>query len=113
MNEFEFIRQLRDQLESHTHSARVIRGAGDDAAVIREIADRDLLITTDLLVENVDFRRDAILPQLLGHKALAVSLSDIAAMGARPLWSLVSFGLPKGAWNSDYKDRFFEGYLAL
>src|SRR6185437_9130270 len=50
---------------------------------------------------------------LLGHRALAVSLSDIAAMGARPLWALISFGLPGSTWDSDFKEQFFAGYLAL
>src|SRR6266545_3906034 len=112
MNEFDFIRQLREQVRSRKTSARVISGIGDDAAVIRQTRDRDLVISTDLLVENIDFRSEATPPRLLGHKALAVSLSDIAAIGARPLWSLVSMGLPKNVWNSDYKDEFFSGYLA-
>lgn len=112
MNEFEFIRQLRQQVKSRQQPDRLL-GIGDDAAVIRQAPDRDLLITTDLLVENVDFRRDSTPPELLGHKALAVSLSDIAAMGGRPLWPLVSIGLPKDAWNSDYREKLFAGYLAL
>jgi len=113
MNEFDFIRQLREHVRSRKTSARVISGIGDDAAVIRQTHDRDLVISTDLLVENIDFHSEATPPRLLGHKALAVSLSDIAAMGARPLWSLVSMGLPKNVWNSDYKDEVFSGYLAL
>ncbi|HEY3103814.1 MAG TPA: thiamine-phosphate kinase, partial [Pyrinomonadaceae bacterium] len=113
MNEFDFIRQLRKQVRSRKPSTRVISGIGDDAAVIRQTHNRDLVISTDLLVENIDFHSEATPPRLLGHKALAVSLSDIAAMGARPLWSLVSMGLPKNVWNSDYKDQFFSGYLVL
>lgn len=113
MNEFDFIRLLREQIKSREHSERIVVGIGDDTAVITQVADRDLLSTTDLLVENVDFRRDSAPPQLLGHKALAVSLSDIAAMGARPRWSLVSIGLPKDAWNSDYQEKLMSGYLAL
>jgi len=113
MNEFDFIRQLRERLRSQKGSARLIQGAGDDTAVISQTADRDLLITTDLLVENIDFLREATPALLLGHKALAVSLSDIAAMGGRPLWSLVSIGLPESAWSSDYQTDFYTGYLAL
>jgi thiamine-monophosphate kinase len=66
-----------------------------------------------LLIEEIDFRRASTPPHLLGHKALAVSLSDIAAMGARPIYSLVSLGLPEEVWRTDFKDKFFEGYLAL
>jgi thiamine monophosphate kinase len=113
MNEFDFIRRLRDQTHSGKHSARVVTGIGDDASLIAETANRHLVVTTDLLIEDVDFYREAMPPRLLGHKALAVSLSDIAAMGARPLWSLVSIGLPADVWKSDFKDEFFAGYLAL
>ena len=113
MNEFDFIRQLRERTSAGRASTRLVAGIGDDAAVLRQSADRDLVISTDLLVEGIDFHRDAIPPRLLGHKALAVSLADIAAMGARPLWSLVSVGLPQSAWESNSKDEFFSGYLAL
>ena len=62
--------------------------------IFRGSAGKETVITADLLVEDVDFRRTTTTPYLLGHKALAVSLSDIAAMGARPLWSLISIGVP-------------------
>src|SRR2546422_11273040 len=113
MNEFEFIRNLREQTRSRHHSARVINEIGDDASVITQTAGRDLIVTTDLLVEGVDFYRYGTSPRMLGHKALAVSLSDIAAMGARPLWSLLSLGMPRDAWNSSFKDEFISGYFAL
>ena len=113
MNEFDFIRQLREQTSARKTSTRVISGIGDDAAVFRQSSDRDLVISTDLLVEGIDFHRDATPPRLLGHKALTVSLSDIAAMGARPLWALVSIGVPQYDWASDFKDKFFAGYFAL
>jgi thiamine-monophosphate kinase len=113
MNEFDFIQRLRDQTRSRKHSTRLVTGIGDDAGVISQLAGRATVVTTDLLVEGIDFYRDATPPHLLGHKALAVSLSDIAAMGARPLWSLVSIGLPDDVWNGTFKDEFFEGYLTL
>src|SRR5215831_14385026 len=113
MNEFDFINRLRRQTNSRSHSSRLIAGIGDDASIIRQTSGRDLVVTTDLLVEGIDFYRDATPPRLLGHKALAVSLSDIAGMGARPLWSLVSIGFPSGTWNQDFTDGFFAGYLAL
>ena len=112
MNEFDFIKQIREQASAHKSSTRIICGIGDDAAVFRQSSDRDLVISTDLLVEGIDFHAEAT-PRLLGHKALAVSLSDIAAMGARPLWSLLSVGLPQSAWAGDFKDHVFGGYLAL
>src|SRR5260370_26006570 len=113
MTEFDFIRHLRDQTQSRKHSARLVMGIGDDASVISQLAGRATVVTTDLLAEGIDFYRDATPPRLLGHKALAVSLSDIAAMGARPLWSLVSIGLPDDVWNDAFKDEFFEGFLGL
>ena len=113
MNEFEFISRLHEHASARKHSTRIVKGIGDDASVIRESANRDLIVTTDLLVEGVDFYRQATPPRLLGHKALAVSLSDIAAMGARPYWSFLSFGMPGDAWNGSFKDEFVSGYLAL
>lgn len=113
MNEFDFIRQLREQTRSHQRSTRLSVGIGDDAAVIRQYSDRDFVLTTDLLVEGVDFHPQATPPQLLGHKALAVSLSDIAAMGARPRWALLSVGFCQDRWQSNFKDELFGGYLAL
>jgi len=113
VNEFDFIRQLREQIRSHQRSSRLSVGIGDDAAVIRQYSDRDFVLTTDLLVEDIDFHPQATPPQLLGHKALAVSLSDIAAMGARPRWALLSVGLCQDRWQSNFKDELFAGYLAL
>ncbi len=113
MNEFDFIRRLREQTGSRKHSARLLTGIGDDAAVINQLANRDLVITTDLLIEGVDFYRDAAPARMLGYRALAVSLSDIAAMGARPFWSLLSIGMPEATWQDDFKEEFLSGYLAL
>jgi thiamine-monophosphate kinase len=113
MNEFDFIRQLREQVRSRDISGRVITGIGDDAAVLGLSAGRELVISSDLLIEEIDFHRNSAPPALLGHKALAVSLSDIAAMGARPICSLLSVGLSREVWDSNFKDEFYEGYLAL
>src|SRR3982750_2224823 len=113
MNEFDFSERLRQQANSRTHSPRIIKGIGDDGAVIRQSQNRDLIVTTDLLVEGVDFHRGATPARLLGHKALAVSLSDIAAMGARPFWSFLSIGMLRAEWATSFKDDFFEGYFAL
>lgn len=113
MNEFDFIGSLRQRANSRKHSARVLTGIGDDASIIAQSTDRDLIVTTDLLVEGVDFHRGATPARLLGHKALAVSLSDIAAMGARPFWSFLSIGMPRAEWATNFKDDFFEGYFSL
>jgi thiamine-monophosphate kinase len=74
----------------------LVKGIGDDVAVIRTEGQKCLLATTDLLVEGIDFHRSWADPYLLGKKALAVNLSDIAAMGGTPRFYLVSLGLPPG-----------------
>ena len=121
MNEFDFINKLRRQVESRTstassfipHPSSLVRGIGDDAAVFKSLAGNDVVVTTDLLIEDIDFRRDTTRPELLGHKALAVSLSDIAAMGARPRWALLSIGVPEAIWNSQFLDSFYTGFFEL
>lgn len=70
----------------------ILLGIGDDAALVR--CPERLLLTTDVLVEDEDFRRADHPPRLLGRKALNVNLSDIAAMGGRPLHALVGLALP-------------------
>jgi thiamine-monophosphate kinase len=113
MNEFDFIEQLRARTGDNRHPSELLRGIGDDAAVTRQLSGRDTLLTADLLVEDIDFRRDSTPPRLLGHKSLAVSLSDIAAMGGRPRWALVSLGVPEDVWNSGFVDEFYKGLFAL
>jgi thiamine-monophosphate kinase len=110
-SEFDFINALRQRVASSSQS--IITGLGDDAAVFRSGSGKETVVSTDLLVENIDFRRTTTPPYLLGHKALAVSLSDIAAMGARPLWALVSIGVPEDVWQTDFVDRFYDGWLDL
>ena len=82
-SEFDFLAKLRRRLQHRKQPSAIILGIGDDAAVLRGRSGRDSVVSADLLVEDVDFRLDWMPPRLLGHKALAVSLSDIAAMGAR------------------------------
>lgn len=71
----------------------VMEGIGDDCAVVR-VGDRILLVSSDLFVEGVHFRREFGRPEEIGWKAAAVALSDIAAMGGTPLFCLVSLGCP-------------------
>jgi thiamine-monophosphate kinase len=85
---------LIDLLKKYRGSrAGVVKGIGDDTAVVPLDAKRYLLLTTDMLMEGVHFKRNAP-PRLIGHKALACSISDIAAMGGRPRYALVSLGVP-------------------
>ncbi len=76
-----------------TPDPSVIVAIGDDAAAVALSPDRCLLLTSDMLVESVHFRRGED-PRRVGYKALAVSVSDIAAMGGWPKYALVSVGLP-------------------
>jgi thiamine-monophosphate kinase len=103
-SEFQFIDSLRQRFNT---------GIGDDAAILPSTAGKETVITTDLLVEDIDFRRTTAPPLLLGHKALAVSLSDVAAMGARPRWSLISIGVPDDVWQTEFVDQFYEGLAGL
>jgi thiamine-monophosphate kinase len=113
MNEFDFISKIREQARSRGASPDLLRGIGDDAAVFKPAPGTNLVMSTDILIEGIDFRHESTTPKLLGHKALAVSLSDIAAMGARPRWAMLSLGLPLGVWESDFGDRFYEGFFKL
>jgi thiamine-monophosphate kinase len=124
-SEFDFIARIRERALNFTrdanaqdsslitHHSSLVHGIGDDAAVFRSGAGRDTVITADLLVEDVDFYRTISDPKALGHKALAVSLSDIAAMGARPRFALVTLGVPQTTWESHFLDDFYSGFLAL
>lgn len=113
MNEFEFIKHIRARAEERGAFSGLVRGIGDDAAVFNALAGSDVVVSTDLLVEDVDFRLANTRADLLGHKALAVSLSDIAAMGARPRWALLSLGVPEAVWNSGFLDNFYDGFFKL
>src|SRR5215204_2099858 len=104
--EFDFIERLRRQelARAHAHHSSLIQGIGDDAAVFRQRAGFDTLVTSDMLVEDVDFRLGSggTSPRDLGHKALAVSLSDVAAMGAQPRFCLLSVGVPRALWRRGF-----------
>jgi thiamine-monophosphate kinase len=102
-------RRLIAWIRRHTPHARpdVILGIGDDAAILR--VPKALLLTQDLLVEDVDFRRALHPPRLLGRKALNVNLSDIAAMGGRPLHALLGLALP-GAIGQAWLGEFMAGF---
>jgi thiamine-monophosphate kinase len=113
MNEFDFITRIRERARLRGVTTGLVRGIGDDAAVVKSFVGSDVVISTDFLVEDVDFRRHTTEPDLLGYKALAVSLSDIAAMGARPRWALLSIGLPRDAWKPEVLDQFYEGFFQL
>ncbi|MFL6286430.1 MAG: thiamine-phosphate kinase [Pyrinomonadaceae bacterium] len=105
--EFDLIESLRESLHSRRLDAApgLVKGVGDDAAVLRQSAELDTVITTDLLVEDIDFKLtgdDDVDASLVGRRAVAVSLSDIAAMGARARWLLLSVGVPLKLWERGF-----------
>jgi len=102
MHEAEIISLARNFPRFHPHMGP---GIGDDAAVLKAPAADALLWTTDLLIENVHFRRSYFSPADLAHKALAVNLSDLAAMAAQPLAFTLGLALPPDlddAWIRDF-----------
>ncbi|MEK6300200.1 MAG: thiamine-phosphate kinase [Acidobacteriota bacterium] len=90
----------------------VIVGIGDDAAVVRPSSPRDLIACCDLMVEGVHFRREWAPPKLIGRKALASTLSDVAAMGALARFAMISVALPSDC-SSEFVDELFEGVCEL
>jgi thiamine-monophosphate kinase len=87
-------------------------GIGDDCAVLEPQPGAKLIATTDLLIEDVHFRRRWAEPADLGWKAMAVNLSDIAAMGGRPRWALVALAGSEGTTTEEI-DAFYSGALEL
>jgi thiamine-monophosphate kinase len=87
-------RSLVERLRRDSGSRGLVLGIGDDCAIYRPKSGEDLVFTSDLLIEDVHFTTELFPPQAIGHKALAVSLSDIAAMGAVPKFALLSLAIP-------------------
>jgi thiamine-monophosphate kinase len=92
-------------------------GIGDDCAILRPPAGHEIVVTTDFSLEQVHFRRDWHPPESIGHRCLARGLSDLAAMGARPLGAFLSLALPAELTTKDlgksWLDHFLDGFLAL
>jgi thiamine-monophosphate kinase len=105
MTEFELIRRYFSRAPK-----RALLGVGDDCALLRPDAGLDLAVTTDMLVEGRHFLPGAE-PRALGHKALAVNLSDLAAMGATPRWATLSLALPSA--DAAWLEPFSAGFHAL
>lgn len=107
-SEFDIIRQYFTR--SVTKAAL---GVGDDAAVISTTVDKELVISVDTMVSGQHFYSDMD-PRQLGYKALAVNLSDMAAMGANPRWATLALTLPRNliqkseAWLDEFAAGFFE-----
>ena len=105
--EFDLIERVRRRVAPR---ADVALGIGDDAAVLRVPAEHELVVTADTLNVGVHFPVETA-PFDIGWKALAVNLSDLAAMGAAPAWISLSLSLPQA--DATWVDAFIDGLLAL
>ncbi len=105
IGEFGLLRRVREWMAAS--NPLLVQGMGDDVAVF-ESGRKVLLATTDILIEDVHFERAWIGPYHLGKKALAVNLSDIAAMGGTPRYFLLSLGLPRNL-SLAFISRFYRG----
>lgn len=94
IGEFGLVERIASMLRAR--SPEVLRGIGDDAAVIDLGDGRALILTIDSLVEGVHFLKDVCPPRSIGYKSMAVNVSDVAAMGAEPKYGVVSISLPEG-----------------
>jgi thiamine-monophosphate kinase len=107
--EQQFIAWLRERLPPHP----LLRlGPGDDAAVLRMAGINECVITVDLLTDQVDFILAEVDPRRVGRKALAVNLSDLAAMAARPLAAVIAVALPRKG-GGELAVQLYEGILPL
>lgn len=109
MKEFELIAAIRRAARSLPDNS--FEGIGDDCAVLG-LGEEALVFTTDALVEGVHFLRATTSPRDLGYKTLAVNLSDVAAMGVRPVAVLLSLSLTEDA-TTEWVEGFMEGFTAL
>jgi thiamine-monophosphate kinase len=99
-------------------TSSVTAGIGDDCAILQPPYGNEVLVTTDFTLETVHFRREWHNPESVGHRCLARGLSDLAAMGAKPLAAFLSLALPaelvrSRAARPAWRERFFDGFLAL
>ncbi|MCX7032745.1 MAG: thiamine-phosphate kinase [Arenimonas sp.] len=105
--EFVLIDRIRARVRAR---ADVVLGIGDDAALLRVPAGHELVVSCDTLVSGVHFPAETA-PADIGWKALAVNLSDLAAMGATPAWCTLALTLPDA--DGDWVDAFLDGFLEL
>jgi thiamine-monophosphate kinase len=109
LGEFGIIDRIRRLLPAPPSD--VVVGIGDDVAVLDTGGPHYLLATCDIQVEDVHFLRHGISPQQLGRKVIAINVSDIAAMGGRPRWALVSLGLAPDL-DVEFIDELYRGLNA-
>ena len=110
LGELRLIERIRAATDSRNGAVRL--GIGDDCAVLRLPAGHEMVVTTDLCMEGRHFRRDWHTAESAGHRCLARGLSDVAAMGGRPLAAFLSLALPRG-YELAWVDGFLAGFGAL
>ncbi len=110
MGELELIERIRAGGKTRNPAVRV--GIGDDCAVLRVLAGQELVVTTDLCLEGRHFRCDWHSPASAGHRCLARGLSDVSAMGAKPVAAFLSVALPRG-FDETWFAGFLQGFQAL
>lgn len=113
--EHALIESIRCRVQSPSSALRL--GIGDDCAILRPESGEEIVVTTDFSLEGVHFRRDWHSPESIGHRCLARGLSDLAAMGARPLAAFLSLAVPSEFATTGkgriWIERFLNGLLAL
>lgn len=110
IGEFKFIDRISEMFQDLLLPEYT--GIGDDCAIIPCNEEKDYVVTTDMLIEDIHFIKKRITPEQLGYKSLAVNLSDIAAMGGRPVGSYLSIGIPADT-KVEYLDDVMKGYYKL
>jgi thiamine-monophosphate kinase len=115
--EVELLRLIRRRAQG-SKTAELRLGIGDDCAILRPRAGEEIVVTTDLSLEGRHFRLDTHPPESVGHRALARGLSDLAAMGARPLAAFLSLAVPpeltvRNQGGKSWTERFYDGLFAL
>ncbi|MGH8068765.1 MAG: thiamine-phosphate kinase [Candidatus Entotheonellia bacterium] len=111
IGEFSLIASIRCRMEGR-YPPEVALGIGDDCAVLQPHAGMEWVITTDTQVEDVHFRRAWLTPYQIGWRAMAVNLSDVAAMGAQPFGALAALTLP-AATEAAFFDQLLDGLCDL
>lgn len=109
MDEFKLIEALKRKIPK---AASTLLGIGDDAAVLNVAKGKQLVVSTDVMVEGVDFKIKELPPEKIGRKALAINLSDMAAMGAKPKAFVIAIGKPLSV-TPGWLMRFYDGLLKL
>ncbi len=112
MHEIALVDLIRQLSAKSKGSKSIVKSIGDDCAILRPGAKEDLVFTTDFLLEGRHFELATHSAADIGHKALARSLSDLAAMGSEPVFCLVSLAIPL-ALTSRWLKSFYGGFLAL